>query len=76
MVTAGEGIGLVCGFFLSYILVFVINRQSFGWTFLYKVDWSTLLSSLPLIMVAALLAALPAAHMALRSSPAQVLKEP
>jgi putative ABC transport system permease protein len=76
MVTAGEGIGLVCGFFLSYILIFVINRQSFGWTFLYKVDWSQLILSLPLIMIAALLAALPAARLVVRSSPAQALKEP
>ena len=76
MVTAGEGMGLVCGFFLSYILVFVINRQSFGWTFLYKIDWSQLLASLPVIMIAALLAALPAARLVVRSSPAQALKEP
>lgn len=76
MVTAGEGIGLVCGFFLSYILIYVINRQSFGWTFLYRVDWSQLIASLPLIMLTALLAALPAARLVVRSSPAQALKEP
>ena len=33
MVTIGEIGGLMCGFILSYHLVFVINRQSFGWTF-------------------------------------------
>jgi putative ABC transport system permease protein len=76
MVTAGEVIGLVCGFFLSYILVFVVNRQSFGWTFLFSVDWSQLVAAVPLIMLAALLAALPAARLVVRSSPAQALKEP
>jgi len=76
MVAAGEGLGLVCGFFLSYILIYVINRQSFGWTFLYRVDWGQLLAALPLIMIAALLSALPAARLALRASPAQCLKEP
>ncbi|MCU0585846.1 MAG: ABC transporter permease, partial [Desulfobacterales bacterium] len=34
LVAAGEAAGLLCGFILSYLLVFVINRQSFGWTFL------------------------------------------
>ena len=39
LVVAGELAGLACGFILSYLLVYVINRQSFGWTFLYTVDW-------------------------------------
>ena len=39
LVVAGEVAGLACGFILSYLLVYVINRQSFGWTFLYTVDW-------------------------------------
>ena len=76
MVAAGEAIGLVCGFFLSYILVYIINRQSFGWTFLYRVDWGQLLAAVPLIMLAALIATLPAARLVVRSSPAQALKEP
>lgn len=75
MVTAGEGIGLACGFALSYILIYVINAQSFGWTFIYSVEWTSLLLSLPLILGTALLAALPAARLVLRSSPALVLKE-
>ena len=67
--------GVICGFFLSYLLIFVINRQSFGWTFLFRVDWSSLLVSVPLILATALVAALPAARLVLRSSPASVLKE-
>jgi putative ABC transport system permease protein len=67
--------GLVCGFFMAHLLIHVINRQSFGWTFLYRVDWQALLVSLPLILAAALLAAIPAARLVIRSSSASVLRE-
>ena len=59
MVVAGELAGIMCGFILSYILVYVINAQSFGWTFLYSVDWMALALSVPLIILTALAAALP-----------------
>ena len=75
MVAVGEVIGLVCGFILSYLLVFVINRQSFGWTFLYQVDWMALVFSLPLIVGTALLAALPAVRMVFREPPATLMRE-
>jgi len=75
MVVAGEIFGLTCGFFMSYLLVFVIHKESFGWTFHYGIDWWMLCFSLPLIFLAALLAALPAARAVLRTSPATVLKE-
>jgi putative ABC transport system permease protein len=75
MVTVGEFGGLLCGFVLSYLLVFVINRQSFGWTFLYGVDWGALALSLPLIVATALMAALPAMRVVYRSPPATLLRE-
>ncbi len=75
IVAVGEFLGLLCGFGLSYLLVFVINRQSFGWTFLYGVDWAALALSLPLIVATALLAALPAMRLAVKSSPAELLRE-
>lgn len=75
MVLAGQMLGAGCGFILSYLLIFVINKQSFGWTFLYSVDWRSLLLSLPLIMATALLAALPATQMVFRRSPATLLRE-
>ena len=75
MVAAGELIGLACGFFLSAFLIFVINRQCFGWTFLYRIDLGTFAISLPLILATALAAAVPAARLVLRASPAQALKE-
>ncbi|MFZ7125885.1 MAG: ABC transporter permease [Desulfobacterales bacterium] len=75
MVTAGQIGGLLCGFVLSYLLVFVINRQSFGWTFLYAVDWGAIALSAPLILAAALAAAMPAVGIAYRQSPALLLRE-
>ena len=75
MVGVGEAVGLACGFALSYILIFVINRQSFGWTFIYSTDWSSVLMSLPLILLTALVAAIPAIRLVLGYSPAMALKE-
>ena len=75
MVVIGEWAGVVCGFILSYLLVYVINRQSFGWTFLYTVDWRSLGLSIPLIIITALAAALPAVRMVFRRPPATLLRE-
>jgi putative ABC transport system permease protein len=75
LVAAGETAGLICGFALAELLNSVINRQSFGWTFVPHLDWSALLMSVPSVLITALLAALPAIRLALRSSPALVLRE-
>jgi putative ABC transport system permease protein len=75
MVFVGELAGIVCGFILSYILVYVINMQSFGWTFLYSVDWAALGMSLPLIILTALAAALPAIRLVFRQPPSTLLRE-
>ncbi|MGA2027330.1 MAG: FtsX-like permease family protein [Syntrophobacteraceae bacterium] len=74
MVLMGEALGLGCGFVLSVLLIFVINKQSFGWTFIYSVDWLTLAVSFPLVCAAALLAAVPAAQPVFRGTPASVLR--
>ena len=74
MVVIGELAGLACGFILSTLLIFVINRQSFGWTFIYRVDWGALSTSLPLIILVALGASLPALRMIFKQSPAVVLR--
>jgi putative ABC transport system permease protein len=75
LVAAGEVAGIVCGFILSYLLVYVINRQSFGWTFLYGVDWWSLAMSLPLIVLTALAAAVPAIRFVFLEPPATLLRE-
>jgi putative ABC transport system permease protein len=75
MVTAAEVIGLACGGLLSLLLIFVINRQSFGWTFMVSVDWTSLLVSFPLILATGLLAALPAGQLVFKRTSALVLRE-
>ena len=75
MVVIGELAGVICGFILSYLLIYVVNRQSFGWTFLYGVDWASLGLSIPLIIATALAAALPAVKMVFRMPPATLLRE-
>ena len=72
---AGECAGLACGWILSYLLVYVVNKQSFGWTFLHQADWPTLAASFPLILLAALAAALPAIRTALSQPPSMILRE-
>jgi len=75
MVIIGEFCGIVCGFILSYLLVFVVNKQSFGWTFIYGVNWPALGASVPLIVLTALAAAVPAVKMAFHKPPATILRE-
>ena len=75
LVALGEAAGLVCGFLLSYLLIYVINRQSFGWTFIYRVDWIALGFSVPLIVATALAAAVPALRQVFRRPPAALLRE-
>ena len=76
LIIAGEISGLVCGFILSYVLIYVINFQSFGWSFLYRVNWRALGMSLPLIIATAILAALPAIRLIFSKPPATLLREP
>ncbi|WP_034628312.1 FtsX-like permease family protein [Desulfocurvibacter africanus] len=75
LVTAGLAAGTACGFLLSAILIYVVNRVSFGWTFLYSVDWLALALGLPLIFLACLAAGLPALRIAASGPPAAVLRE-
>ena len=74
IIVAGQAAGLICGFILSTLLIYVVNLQSFGWTFIYRVDWQSLALGLPLIFIAAITAALPAIRLALSSSPAMLLR--
>jgi putative ABC transport system permease protein len=74
MGAAGHIVGMGCGLSLSYILIFVINRQSFGWTFLYEVPPWTGLVSFVLILLTAILAAISPANAASRVNLSELLK--
>ncbi|WP_045218255.1 FtsX-like permease family protein [Desulfonatronum thioautotrophicum] len=71
----GAGLGLACGLILSVVFIEVINKQGFGWTFVFSVNWRELGLALPGLLAAALVAAVPATVLALRDPPAQALKE-
>ena len=68
-------IGFVLGYFLSLILVFVINKQSFGWTIRFHWPVSVLLGALTVVYVATVLAGLYPARLAVRLNPLEVVHE-
>jgi putative ABC transport system permease protein len=70
-----NAIGLILGSLLSLILIFVINKQSFGWTLQFHWPVLMLLSSLTVVYLATVLAALYPAHTALRMNPIEVIHE-
>jgi putative ABC transport system permease protein len=68
-------IGLILGVLLSLILIFVINKQSFGWTFQFHWPVAILLSALTVVYLATVLAGLYPARIALRMNPIEVIHE-
>lgn len=67
--------GLVLGYFLSLILVYVINKQSFGWTIRFHWPVAVLLGALSLVYLATVLAGLYPAQVAVRLNPLEVVHE-
>ena len=75
LVSTGVAAGFACGFILSAILVFVVNKVSFGWTFVYSVDWLELGLAVPLAVAAASLATIPVLRLIRRLPPAIALRQ-
>lgn len=67
--------GVVLGGVLSLVLVFVINKQSFGWSIQFHTPVAILLGALTLIFTATLLAGLYPARVALALNPIEVIHE-
>jgi putative ABC transport system permease protein len=67
--------GVLLGFVLSLILIYVINKQSFGWTIRFHWPIAVLLGALVIIYSATLLAGLYPARVAVRLNPIQVVHE-
>jgi putative ABC transport system permease protein len=67
--------GLVLGFALSLILIYVINKQSFGWTIRFHWPVQILLGALTVVYVATVLAGLYPAQTAVRLNPLEVVHE-
>jgi putative ABC transport system permease protein len=67
--------GIALGFALSLVLIFVINKQSFGWTIRFHWPVAVLLGALTLVYVATVLASLYPARIAVRLNPVEVVHE-
>ncbi len=67
--------GLILGFWLSLLLIFVINKQSFGWTIQFHWPVTVLVSALSLVYVATVIAGIYPARMATRLVAIEVIHE-
>jgi putative ABC transport system permease protein len=67
--------GLALGIALSLILIFVINKQSFGWTIQFHWPVAVLLAALSVVYAATVLAGLYPARIAQRLNPIEVVHE-
>jgi putative ABC transport system permease protein len=67
--------GVIQGFALSLILIYVINKQSFGWTIRFHWPVAILLSALTVVYAATVLAGLYPAEVAVRLNPLEVVHE-
>jgi putative ABC transport system permease protein len=67
--------GLALGFLISLILIFVINKQSFGWTIRFHWPVAILLGGLSVVYVATILAGLYPAQLAVELNPLEVIHE-
>jgi putative ABC transport system permease protein len=66
--------GLVMGYVLSWILIYVINKQSFGWTINFHTPTALIAASLAVTLLASALAGLVPARMARRIDIALAMK--
>ncbi len=67
--------GVVLGFALSLTLIYVINKQSFGWTIRFHWPVAMLLSGLSFVYAATLLAGFYPARVAVQLDPIEVIHE-
>jgi putative ABC transport system permease protein len=70
----GVGLGTLCGACLSFILVYIINRQSFGWTLRFAFPTWTIAANLALIFLAAIAAGVWPAMQASRARLTETLR--
>jgi putative ABC transport system permease protein len=67
--------GLALGFGLSLVLIYVINKQSFGWTIRFHWPVEILVAALTVVYAATVLAGLYPAEVAVRLNPLEVVHE-
>ena len=71
---ASTAVGLAMGYALSWILIYVINKQSFGWTIAFHTPVRLIAASLVVTFCAAVVAGLAPARFAARVNMAAGLK--
>jgi putative ABC transport system permease protein len=71
---AGAAIGFALGIALSVILVFVINKQSFGWTIQFNLPGWFFVQALGTILLATIVAGFYPAALATRMDPIQGIR--
>ena len=67
--------GIALGYALSLILIYVINKQSFGWTIRFHWPVAVLLGALTVVYAATVLASWYPARVAVRLNPVEVIHE-
>jgi putative ABC transport system permease protein len=68
-------LGMVAGAFMSLILIFVINKQSFGWTIQFDPPVAALLGASAFVWICTILAGFYPARVATSLNPIEVLHE-
>jgi putative ABC transport system permease protein len=68
-------VGLVLGLALSLVLIYVINKQSFGWSIRFHWPVAVLFGAIAAVYVATVLAGLYPAQVALRLNPLEAVHE-
>jgi putative ABC transport system permease protein len=72
---AANLLGLALGFALSLVLIYVINKQSFGWTIQFHPPLVLLAGASALVLLATILAGIFPARAAARLNPIEVIHE-
>ena len=67
--------GVALGFALSLILIYVVNKQSFGWTIRFHWPVAVLLGALTMVYASTVVAGLYPAHVAVSLNPVEVVHE-
>ena len=67
--------GVILGILLSLLLIFVINKQSFGWTIQFHWPVAVLLGALTVVYAATVFASLYPARVAMALNPIEVIHE-
>ena len=67
-------LGLLCGFLLSILLIYVINKQSFGWTIQFSIPLRSLVESWLVVMVTSIGAGFIPARRAARMNMVESLR--